>query len=77
MAFVLKEKLKVLKGDLKKWSMEVFGKLDQRIKMLMDSIEELDVRNEVQMLSLEEKKAQSKALANLWVLLRTKDAQTF
>ncbi|MCI94386.1 hypothetical protein A2U01_0115684, partial [Trifolium medium] len=43
----------------------------------MDLIEELDVRVEVQLLSSEERGAQSKALADLWALLRTKDAQTF
>ncbi|MCI58090.1 hypothetical protein A2U01_0079343 [Trifolium medium] len=54
MAFVLKEKLNVLKGDLKQWSKKVFGNLDQMIKVLMDLIEEFDVRAEVRLLSSEE-----------------------
>ncbi|MCI83270.1 cullin 3B, partial [Trifolium medium] len=43
----------------------------------MDLIEELDVRAEVRLLSSEERGARSKALADLWALLRTKDAQNF
>jgi hypothetical protein len=54
MGYVLKEKLKRLKGALKKWNKEVYGNVDSKIAVLIDDIEELDLKGEVEGLSEDE-----------------------
>jgi hypothetical protein len=41
-SYMLARKLKVLKGDLKKWNVEVFGDIGRRRKELGEEFEELD-----------------------------------
>jgi len=43
---VLKEKLKKLKIDLKKWNKEVFGNVNQEGESIQKKIEELDARDD-------------------------------
>lgn len=50
-AFILKEKLKLLKSDLKKWNKEVFDNIDTKIQILEKEISELDVEAELVRLS--------------------------
>jgi hypothetical protein len=47
MGYVLKEKLKRLKGALKKWNKEVYGNVDSKIAALVGEIEELDLKGEL------------------------------
>ena len=44
--FVLKENLKKLKLDLKKWNREVFGNVNQEKDLLQKKIQELDARDD-------------------------------
>lgn len=46
--FVIKEKLKLLKEDLKKWNHEVFGNIDKKIGELKNEIRDLDIEDEAQ-----------------------------
>lgn len=45
--FVVKEKLKYLKGELKKWNREVFGLIDKNVGEIKEKIHELDMIDEV------------------------------
>jgi len=44
---VLKEKLKMLKSDLKGWNKDVFGHVDKIKLEILRNIQELDMRNDV------------------------------
>ncbi|MCI40321.1 cysteine-rich receptor-like protein kinase, partial [Trifolium medium] len=52
--YVLKEKMKRLKGALKKWNKEVYGSIDTKIAALVDDIERLDLKGESEGLSEDE-----------------------
>jgi hypothetical protein len=54
MGFVLKERLKGLKGVIKTWSKEVYGKPEETKNRLVDQIKTLDLKSEVGGLSDEE-----------------------
>ena len=53
-SFVVAKKLKVIKAEIKKWNREVFGDIKIRKYNLMDSINQLDVKEETSSLSDEE-----------------------
>ena len=53
-SFVLAQKLKALKEDLKKWNMEEFGDLAFRKKCLLSELMGLDAKEELLGLSIEE-----------------------
>lgn len=53
-AFVLKEKLKLLKSFLRTWNKEHFGELDSSINSIKEGINNLDLKAEDQGLSEEE-----------------------
>ncbi|MCH91714.1 RNA-directed DNA polymerase (Reverse transcriptase), partial [Trifolium medium] len=75
MAFMLKEKLKVLKANLKVWNKEVFRNIDRRIETLVEEIKEFDLKVEDGPFSLGDVLARSKGLSDLWGLLRVKELQ--
>ena len=54
-SYVLACKLKALKGDLKHWNKHVFGDVAFRKKCLLTKLLELDMREELQVLSLEDR----------------------
>ena len=54
LGFILAQKLKALKADLKKWNKEVFGDLAFRKKNLLTELMGLDARKELLGLSNEE-----------------------
>lgn len=45
-AFVVKEKFKLLKGDLKIWNQQVFGVMESKIEKLKEEIWQLDILDE-------------------------------
>jgi len=53
-SFVVAKKLKVIKSVIKKWNREVFGDIKIRKYNLMDSINQLDVKEETSSVSNEE-----------------------
>jgi hypothetical protein len=54
-SFVFANKLKALKGDLRKWNVEEFGHVTMKKNMMMADLRELDVVEESRPLSVEEK----------------------
>jgi hypothetical protein len=69
MGFVLKEKLKRLKGALRKWNKEVYGSVDSKIADLMEGIEVLDLKGESGGLSEVELLLRKAKFSQLWLLL--------
>ena len=53
-SYILASKLKALKGDLKHWNKHVFGDMAFRKKCLLTELLDLDMREELQVLSLED-----------------------
>ena len=54
-SFILANKLKLLKNDLKIWNVEVFGHVEARIKKLWKDLNALENMEESQGLSTEER----------------------
>ena len=54
-SFVLDNKLKALKGDLKKWNEDEFGHVTLKKNMMMADLRELDLVEELRPLSVDEK----------------------
>uniref|UniRef100_A0A2N9F9F3 Reverse transcriptase domain-containing protein n=1 Tax=Fagus sylvatica TaxID=28930 RepID=A0A2N9F9F3_FAGSY len=63
--YILVQKLKALKLDLRRWNAEVFGDVNSRKNLLLASIQELDEMEEVRLLSLEEKLAKGHSKTEL------------
>jgi hypothetical protein len=77
MGYVLKEKLKRLKGALKKWNKEVYGNVDSKIAALVGEIEELDLKGELCRLSVDDLLMRKGKFNQLWLLLKSKDSLEF
>ena len=60
----VKDKLKLLKFDLKEWNKSVFGNLEVSKRQIMREVEELDVKDALRDLSEGEKKEEWSWLAN-------------
>ncbi|CAK8579097.1 unnamed protein product [Lathyrus sativus] len=73
--FIVKEKLKMLKGSLKKWNKENYGWIDLKVDELMDLINELDLNLFSVDGNGEEDMVQKRALAckTMWRKLYLKD----
>jgi len=54
-SYILANKLKALKKDLKKWNVEVFGDIGKKKKELLEGIRELDVIEECRSLEEDER----------------------
>lgn len=46
-SYVVKEKFKLLKGDLEIWNQQVFGKMEQDIESLRNELQQLDIMDDV------------------------------
>jgi hypothetical protein len=78
MGFVLKERLKGLKGVIKNWSKEVYGKPEEKKKSLVEEIiKALDLKSEGVGLSMEEVAIRKSRFEELWVVLKCIDASIF
>ena len=64
-SYVLACKLKALKGDLKHWNKHVFGDVAFRKKCLLTEFLELDMREELQVLSLENRSRRTMIKADI------------
>jgi hypothetical protein len=73
----LSAKLKTLKGDLKEWHSRAYGSLDGRIEAQVEALKLLDLKAEVDPLSLEDFEARFKGFHDLWALLRVRESQIF
>jgi hypothetical protein len=65
-SFVLAQKLKALKADLKKWNEQVFGNVEFRKKALLEELNALDCLEEERGLAPEEKLRKSLWLSVSW-----------
>lgn len=70
--FCLK-KMKLLKSALKVCSRDVFGDMDDKIQQLTNSMNELDLANEVVGLQHMEVERRKMLLDDLWVILKNKE----
>lgn len=64
--FVLKEKLKSLKADLKEWNKSVFGSLDRSIEATVEELNLLDLEAENRELSLVEEERRKVLTTIMW-----------
>ncbi|GAU27881.1 hypothetical protein TSUD_159750 [Trifolium subterraneum] len=74
---IIKDKLKVLKGDLRRWNMEVYGGVDEKIVMLTKEVERLDLKREDGTLVDIDNVNQKATLLELRHLLHSKDSMLF
>ncbi|GAU33007.1 hypothetical protein TSUD_358740 [Trifolium subterraneum] len=72
MGFILKERLKGLKLAIKRWSLEEYGKSEERKKMLVDSIKALDTKSEIVGISAEEVETRKCLFNDLYFHARVK-----
>ncbi|MCI40544.1 RNA-directed DNA polymerase (Reverse transcriptase), partial [Trifolium medium] len=77
MGYILKEKLKRLKGVLKKWNKEVYGSVDNKIEALVCELEVLDLKGESEGLLQSEAIERKSKFEHLWLLLKSKDSLEF
>jgi hypothetical protein len=77
MGFILKEKLKALKGIIKEWKKIEFDGMEVKLNLLVSNIRRLDDRGEVGMLSCEEVEERKRLFKELWELLRCKERLIF
>jgi hypothetical protein len=77
MGFILKERLKGLKEEIKKWNLEVYGEVDSKINKLRADIEDMDLRSERVGISDDEVLRRKGWFSDLWKLLKSKDAISF
>jgi hypothetical protein len=73
MSFVLKEKLKALKGKLRSWHKAVYRDMARSIDKLVEDILAIDVRGEVGFLSDEDVQIRKDKFSELWRLLKAKE----
>ncbi|KAK7281475.1 hypothetical protein RIF29_09513 [Crotalaria pallida] len=71
--FVLKEKLKVLKGEIRRWNREVFGCLDRQVEDLKKQMADFDYVCENQGLSDSQLLERRKSLVELWKVASLKE----
>ena len=64
-SFILAEKLRTLKGEIKKWNLEVFGNVGARNKAWAEDLEWLDSIKEARVLSEEEKERRRLLVSDL------------
>jgi len=74
MGFVLKEKLKGVKGRLRVWHKEEYGLMKERITKLREEIEAADVRGESFLFTEEEVTIRMDNFSKIWSLLKAKDS---
>jgi hypothetical protein len=77
MGFVLKEKLKSIKGAIKVWNAEKFGEVGREKNTLIKNILDLDVKSESTGLNEREVVERKKMFQDLWRLLKNAEALTF
>jgi len=74
MGFVLKEKLKALKLDLKEWHKGEYGGMDGRLEKLVEDIADLDLKGDAGLLSGVEIQRRKDLFGELRRILKAKNA---
>lgn len=76
-SFVVKEKLKLLKNDLKAWNFSSFGNFDDNIQQATMDIKRLDDKGELSSLSAKDVALRRELFDSLWKLSKMKDSFVF
>jgi hypothetical protein len=74
---IVKEKLKALKGVLKRWNMEVYGGMEEKVVELTKEIERLDLKREGNLFVEGDNVTQKALFLELRHLLNSKDSMLF
>lgn len=69
-AYVLKEKLKGLRGNLKIWNKEVFGNLKTQKEVVVQQINALDLKEEEYSLSEDKIRLRHELIVEFWKVLK-------
>jgi exonuclease III len=77
MGFILKDRLKDLKGVIKNWCVEEYGKPEEKKKLLLEKILVLDARSEDVGLSEGEVGERKRLFGELWATLKSIDSLAF
>jgi hypothetical protein len=77
MGYILKERLKNLKGVVKEWSRRTYGVDDVKKKRIINDIAVLDLKSETSGLMDMEVEERKKLFDELWKILKSIDAMTF
>ncbi|KAF1877030.1 hypothetical protein Lal_00033583 [Lupinus albus] len=72
-SFVLKEKIKLLKGALKVWNKDHFGILDRRVADQVDIINSIDAQGNIRSITEDDILIRREATTELWRALNQKD----
>lgn len=76
-AFAFKEKLKALKQHIKQWDKENVGNLERKSKEIVKCLNDLDIKEEDEDLSLEEQRLKSTLLEDFWKVAKLNDSILF
>ncbi|MCH95019.1 transposon TX1 putative protein, partial [Trifolium medium] len=77
MGYVLQAKLRCLKLRLKDWSMVEFGNVENKVKILIENIQELDLRGEITGLASHEMIARKELFVEFWKLQKYRETIIF
>ncbi|MCH83058.1 LINE-1 reverse transcriptase like, partial [Trifolium medium] len=75
--YILKEKLKLLKGTLRLWNKEVYGNVDHKIEKITEDIDVLELKCENVGLDEAELLERKEKFDYLWMLLKSKESMEF
>jgi hypothetical protein len=75
MCFVLKEKLKGLKGKIKEWRKVEYGSMEEWVDKLIGEIKDINEKGENLTLEDSEIVSHKDKFEELWRLLKAKDAK--
>jgi hypothetical protein len=73
MSFILIEKLKMLKSNIKLWNKAEYGGMEEKVEKLVEEIQELDEKGEEGDLSDREVSIRKAKFDDLWRVLKAKD----
>lgn len=76
-AYVFKEKMKLLKGDLKRLNKDMFGNLEANRKVLIRRMNELDNLAENMVLNEQEAKVRQDVMAEFWRISKLNESLLF
>lgn len=76
-AFVVKEKLKLLKTEIKEWNVHTFGNMEENISKSIEGIRLVDVKGEGEDLSESDLLSRREHMESFWKYSRMKDAFNF
>ncbi|CAJ2663797.1 unnamed protein product [Trifolium pratense] len=77
MTFVLQDKCRGLKIKLKEWNKEEFGNVEERLKNIVESIKELDIRGESMGLDSLEVTRRKELFLDFWKFQKCKEVEIF